>query len=453
MDRLRGDVVPVHEGRVHRGEVEFPDVLVHPRARDVGEPPLVGHDEVDPGLELLGLPLLVRHQDPAPQGGGHLHRGDRGPRRGAGDALKGDAGKAGELDQPRQAGLPEEEGVAGVHVPAAGERVGRGEEDHPAVGKVRPLLRAPDRIVRRPAPGTPQGKGDPEPSGQGEQARQEPVVPVLGDEQVGVGLLEEPQKAPQELRPVFPLERAGDPVGDELQRADPAVRGVPGPLHPEQGRRKGGARRVHVPRGVEKPGGTDRAVLPAIDRGPRQGVEPGGVGELLLGRDIRVEQRFRPERLFRFTDGGAEEGRRGDRERPRRDRPAGKELGALAAGDGTAPGRGDRPEVRFPEVLPREDEGWTKGRGQGRRFPSAGAEPHGHPAGVGDHVEDPSGQDSSGHPGRPPAFRRSTPPSRRDSSSTCRESSRAARRSSTRMLIRIASKGTTRPEQVQAEVW
>ena len=104
-------------------------------------------------------------------------------------------------------------------MPTAGEGVGRGKEDHPAVGKVRPLPCAPDRIVRRLAPGAPQRKGDPEPAGQGEQARQEPVVPVLGDEQVGIGLLEEPQKAPQELRPVFPLESVRDPVGNELQRA------------------------------------------------------------------------------------------------------------------------------------------------------------------------------------------------------------------------------------------
>ena len=148
MDRLRGDVVPVHQGWVHRGEVEFSDVLVQPRTRNVGEPPLVGHYEIEPGFELLGLPLLVRHQDPAAQCGCHLHCGDGRPRRGAGDALKGDAGEAGELDQPREAGLPEEEGVAGVHVPTAGEGVRSGPEDHPAVGKVRPLLRASDRVAR-----------------------------------------------------------------------------------------------------------------------------------------------------------------------------------------------------------------------------------------------------------------------------------------------------------------
>ena len=161
MDRLRGDVVPVHEGRVHRGEVEFSDVLMYAGAWNVGEPPLVGDDEVDPGLELLGLPLLVRHQDPAAQGGCHLHRRNGRSRRCAGDALNGDAGEAGELDQSREAGLPEEEGVAGVHMPTAGESVGRGKEDHAAVGKIRPLPCAADRVVRRRASGTPQGKGDP----------------------------------------------------------------------------------------------------------------------------------------------------------------------------------------------------------------------------------------------------------------------------------------------------
>src|SRR5659263_715326 len=138
---------------------------------------------------------------------------------------------------------------------------------------------------------------------------------------------------------------------------------MPGPLHSEQGGRKERARCIHVPRGVEDSGGEDCSLSVAFHAGARERVESGGVGELLLRSDIRIEQRFRPERLFRFTDGGAKEGWRGDRERPRRDRLAGEELGALSTREGTVPARSNRPKVAFLEGSPREDEGWMKGCG------------------------------------------------------------------------------------------
>src|SRR3990170_3185158 len=148
---------PKQTTRIHLSAVcRFRKTLRSPGVQagpgEVGEPPLVGRDELRPRLEAFRLPLLVGDEDPPRERRRDLHRRDGGPRRRAGQALQGDAGKAAEFDQAREAGLPEEEGVAGVHVPPAGKGVRRGAEDHPAVREIRPLAGAPDAAFFRALP-------------------------------------------------------------------------------------------------------------------------------------------------------------------------------------------------------------------------------------------------------------------------------------------------------------
>ncbi len=287
----------------------------------------------------------------------------------------------------------------------------RGAEDHPPVRNVRPFPTASNAAsvagldtrtpVPRPAEDVVEGSGSAtqrkrhaSPGGQREQARQQPVVAVLGDEQVGVGPFNEPDQFPQEVRPVLPKETLRHAVDGELERADAPMRRVPRPFHPEERGRKGGMRRVDVPRRIEHPGGTDRPVAVAVDDGARQGVQSGRAGELLLRRDVGVAQRLRAERLFRLSDRGSEEDRGRHGERPRRDRPARKEVDPLPTDEVALPPRGGGAKGGLFQAVPREDERGTKRREEGDRLPGPGAEPDRHPARRSRDVEDPSDQSS-----------------------------------------------------------
>src|SRR6266852_7876692 len=78
-DSLWRYVKPCHHGRVHRREVELADLLVQSHQRLIGQPALVGDDQLTRGLEHFRLTLLPRDEDAVAHSPQQLHRTDRRP--------------------------------------------------------------------------------------------------------------------------------------------------------------------------------------------------------------------------------------------------------------------------------------------------------------------------------------------------------------------------------------
>ncbi len=128
--------------------------------REEDHPAPVGGDQAVGAPERFGPVLLPRDVEPAAERLRHLHRGEAGARRLAGDRREREAREPGRVDEAGEVGVVEEERVLAVEVEPAGERVRRRAVEDAAVrleragraGRAEPDRLAPERELR-PGPG------------------------------------------------------------------------------------------------------------------------------------------------------------------------------------------------------------------------------------------------------------------------------------------------------------
>ena len=193
---------------IHGGEVKLGDVLVQAGGGRVDQAALVGDEQVDAGLERLGMALLPRHEHAAAPGGGDLHGADA---RAGGDTRNGldrQTGQAGDLECSIEPVVVGQEGVLAIDVPAAEEQVLLVAEDDAAVGEVGMGLLMGDGL----------GGIAVERQGQAvmvrelQQARQQIGVAVGADDQVGIVALEQVAQAEHQAASVAAREGVLAPV-------------------------------------------------------------------------------------------------------------------------------------------------------------------------------------------------------------------------------------------------
>ncbi len=184
---LGRDVAVHHDAGVHRDEIDHAHVGVQPHHRLVDHAALVHVDQVERGLGLLRLLLVPGDEDGGAQRGERLHRGDAGAGRDARRHLDGQPGDARRFQGALQPVIAPEHGVALVDMAAPEEVHLFAAVDDLPVGEIG-VLALDQRLPARLAV---ERQGEAVLPGELHQARQQPGIAPLAEDQVGVVALEE----------------------------------------------------------------------------------------------------------------------------------------------------------------------------------------------------------------------------------------------------------------------